>query len=141
MRLLLVILTVLMFGCGSDKTDDPEPKRDEPRPFAFQLTEELQFALFLTQPWTGGGGDPVLLSATATSALHVKGLPVYIQHDTQQTIRNALGPQRNEDGRILVEAKVHLELASATISTNPPSQRSIYSVVIDELIHAEWYVP
>jgi hypothetical protein len=75
--------------------------------------------------------------------LQHKGNPVYVPSKAKQQIRGRLGPQPqgNRDGRILVEAKVRLEPATVTVSTNPPSERSIYRVVIDELIHAEWYTP
>lgn len=42
---------------------------------------------------------------------------------------------------VIVEAVVHLELTSVTITSNPPSQTTIYKVVIDEMIEADWRIP
>lgn len=111
--------------------------------FRFESTDEPQHVVFLVEPWDGGGGDAVLTDPSARGTLHFKGEPVYVQWKAQQQIRGPLGPQPqgNADGRILVEAKVRLESATTTVSTNPPSKRKIFRVVIDKLIHAEWYIP
>jgi hypothetical protein len=141
---LLVASLPAAAGCDANGGKPQTGKTDQTeRQFRFEPTEEPQHVVFLTESWTGGGGDPVLTGPDAKGTLQYKGDPVYVQTKAKQQIGSRLGPQPpgNRDGRILVEAKVRLEPATATVSTNPPSERSLYRVVIDELIHAEWYMP
>lgn len=142
--LLLGLLGLYLAGCSGESPLPAPPGDKADRRLHFEPGEEPRHVFFLTESWDGGGGDPVLLSYEGRGGtLRYKGKPVYLQGKAQQQIRSRLGPppKENPNGRILVEARAHLEPASARVSTDPPSTRSIYTVILDELIHVEWYVP
>ena len=148
-QMAFLFFATCLVSCSNIENDKPPDQVERFNPktpegewrFEFKPIEKPQHVLFLTQGWEGGGGDPVLVGPKTTTTVQYNGLPVYVGSEAKKQIRIGLGPQRNSTGRVLVEAKVHLEPTSADVSTNPPSVRSIYSVVIDELIHAEWYMP
>jgi len=127
----MALISLAFAGCGQR--------------LAFEPIAEVQEVTFLTCPTAGGGGDPVYttLDPRPGQALRFKSLPVILMSDAQSVIRAELGPQpaENRDGRVLVSAKVFLERASAQQSTNPPSHRRVYKVVIEKLNSAEWHVP
>lgn len=132
---------VLFPSCGADPPDNQDTVRPTPEPaFEFAHTAGPQHAVFVTQHWSGGGGDPVLLGRLTRTA-HIDGRPVYLTSAAQEQVRQNLGPQANSTGAVLVEARIHLDRKSVSVSTDPPSNRSVYSVVIDELLRAEWYTP
>jgi hypothetical protein len=112
--------------------------RKSPR---FERTTESQDAVFLTESWTGGGGDPVQ-TKLGGRPVKVDGLPVLLLFDAQQLIRSRLGkqPPECEQGAILVEAQLHLERTSVTTSAREGDTRTVYSAVIDNLISSEWYI-
>jgi hypothetical protein len=116
-------------GCGSRRVPQ------------FKPITESQHAVFLTQSWTGGGGDPVQ-TKLGERPVEVDGLPVLLLYDGQQLIRRQLGKQPPEckRGAILVEAELHLERTSVRTSAEGGSSRTVYSAVIDKLISSEWYV-
>jgi hypothetical protein len=131
LSLAVSILCLSFAGCGDG--------------YRFEPVAGTQEVVFMTVPTVGGGADPVYASQDThpKRALRYKGLPVCVFSDEQQMIQGRLGPQppENRDLRRVVHAKVHLVPANATQSTNPPSKRSVYKVVIEELIDAQWYVP
>lgn len=75
--------------------------------------------------------------------VHLDGIPILLRQDAKSIIYKKAGPQpkENRDGMVIVEAVVHLELTNVTITSNPPSQTTIYKVVIDEMIEADWRIP
>ena len=63
--------------------------------------------------------------------------------DWQMVLEKLSGGKRitrssEDDPRIYVDAKIHLERGTATVSTNPPSKRDVYRVVIEELYDVRW---
>ena len=115
---------------------------------AFKATVKPQLARFLTGPggWTGAPfASPVFASTQNTrdsrGVTRVNDLQVGMGEEELQMIYAKLPELSTIPGGmvILVEAKIHLELAGGTVSTAPPSSRQYYKVVIDKLINARWY--
>lgn len=125
---LLCSAALLCSGCGSEKTGKSGSNGPMPFPeFHFAQTTGPQRAVFLTQQgWTGGGGDPVLIPPFKAT-VRVNGRRVVLKSAAQELIAKNLGPRTSKHGEIRVVARVHLE-----------ARGSVYSVVIDELLRAEW---
>ena len=115
----------------------------EPSTCRFEAKEGSQHVRFFSIPWVGGGGHPVLLPPNFHQTVHLDGIPILLRQDAKSIIYKKAGPQpkENRDGMVIVEAVVHLELTNVTITSNPPSQTTIYKVVIDEMIEANWRIP
>jgi len=120
---------LLCLSCSrEDATDlEAEPPNATPE-YQFVLTTEPQRAVFLTQKgWTGGGGDPVYVPGQGWRA-RLHGRRIVLKSPAQRLIDERAGsPDRKGQQKILVEADVHLEATG-----------TLYSVVIDELLRAEW---
>lgn len=132
--LLTTISAVLFsFGCrpkpATNVTSDQLNATPE---YQFALTTEPQRALFLTEKgWTGGGGDPVYVPGIGYRA-RLHGRMIVLTSPAQQLIDEKAGPpDRKGQRKILVEADVHLEATSS-------HGNSIYSVIIDDLVSAQW---
>ncbi len=130
----LLFSLIVLHGCGTN----PTPAKLEPR---FEATNQSQRAAFYTTSWVGGGGDPLLLSPGDHKTAHFDGWPVVLKSDAQEALRKHAGPQPNNGtvGVLLVDADIHLEESSTSVSTNPPSNRTIQKVVIERIHSAQWH--
>ena len=127
------LLLVLLSGCGPANVTDRLP--------TFETQLASQRAVFLTESWTGGGGDPLQLELGGRP-VKVEGRDVLLRSEAAQQVRKGIGPQPPEcrRGAVLVDARIRIEPASAGTSAEDGSKRSIHSVVIEELFHSEWYI-
>jgi hypothetical protein len=128
---LKFLLPLVAFSLFSGCKEQPSP--------IFLDSDKTQYSIVsIPQGYVGGGGDPVMSTG---GEVYFQGLPVLVaDHKTQSQILAKAGkqPPKNTPGTIKIEARFHLEPGSTRISTNPPSSRSIYRLVIDELVEAHW---
>ena len=113
---------------------------------AFRATVEPQYSRFLTKPgYTGAPFDsPIFVSTQYTrdsrGVARLDGLMIGLEEKDLDEIFSKLPKLSPIPGGtlILVEAKIHLKSSTGSVSTNPPSRRQYYKVVIDKLINTRW---
>jgi hypothetical protein len=136
-----VLVSCTMLAC-EQRNPAVQPDNDPAARFPqFQPTAKSQRAVFVTEPWTGGGGDPLQTKIRGRTE-KLDGLPVYLLEDTQQLIRKNVGPQPPDikHARILVDAQIHLERTTVKRTTElGDSSRKVYKVVIEKLNSSQWY--
>jgi hypothetical protein len=117
-------LLALLFICGCG---------EQPAQKLINTTQQ-QYVLFsIPCGWSGSGGAPIFDKG---GRVYFDGQSVLAKDQVQ--IQNAAGKSISNPRSIHVEAYVHLEPGSATISSDPPQTRSVIHLVIDKLIKAEW---